>query len=337
MAFGEKSNGKTYSTNLHCLKEYLKTGHQFVYLRRWIEDIQGAAPTSMFNSIAENYLKKNTKWAGVIYYRRAWYLVDEKGKKDKQPFCYGIAISQVAHTNGSSFPNVKTIIFDEFLTRSVYLPDEISNFLTIISNIVRDRDDCKIILLGNTVNKSSIYFKYFNIKPDLLEQGRQYKTERNGTKLALEYCGETAQKKSNIFFGYEDKSVSMITNGAWECAEYPKSMVKIKPKDILFRLFIIYEGQTIAGEYCNINGSPFLFFHAKKGPLKDPENDIIFSDIPNYRRNWYSTITRPTDKISKTISDLFRAGKVFYSDNNTGEILRNFILYSISNTGIKRA
>lgn len=336
MAFGEKSNGKTYSTNLHCLKQYLEKGYKFVYLRRFVEDIQGAAPSSMFNSIVNNYLKKETDYTGVIYYRRAWYLVDGDGKKAPEPFAYAMAISQVAHTNGSSFPEVKNIIFDEFLTRSVYLPDEVPNFLTILSNIIRERDDVTITLLGNTVNKSSIYFNYFGINADKLQQGHTYEIKKDRTRLAIEYCGTLATKKpSDIYFGFDNKSVAMITHGAWETAQYPRAMARWNRDNIIMRTFVIYEHNILEGDLIRIGANTFMFYYRKKGGIKYPDTDIVFADRADYRRNWYSSVTRPVDKVSQAIADQFRAGKVFYSEDEAGEILRNYIMYSMANTGVR--
>jgi hypothetical protein len=39
--FGERSNGKTYATLLYGIKEYLRTGKQMAYIRRWREDLRG--------------------------------------------------------------------------------------------------------------------------------------------------------------------------------------------------------------------------------------------------------------------------------------------------------
>ena len=37
---GERSNGKTYSILKYCLKEYFEKGSEFVYIRRFDEDIK---------------------------------------------------------------------------------------------------------------------------------------------------------------------------------------------------------------------------------------------------------------------------------------------------------
>ena len=36
----ERSNGKTYACLKHALDKFFKTGEEFVYLRRWTDDIK---------------------------------------------------------------------------------------------------------------------------------------------------------------------------------------------------------------------------------------------------------------------------------------------------------
>ena len=55
--------------------------------------------------------------------------------------------------------NNPNILFDEFITRSMYLPDEFVIFTNVLSTIIRDRNNVKIFMCGNTVNKYCPYYK----------------------------------------------------------------------------------------------------------------------------------------------------------------------------------
>lgn len=338
MIYGEKSNGKTYAINSMILHKFLETGEQGVYVRRWTEDIMGATPASMYNSIYINEIQgKYPQYSGVSYYRRAWYLVDHEGKREKIPFMYAFSLGSVDHTNGSAYPNVRTIFFDEFTTRGAYQPDEYERWQILLSNIIRDRGDVKIFMAGNTVNKISPYFKAIDFKPDSIQQGEIVLLKRGVTRYALEYTDATeGGKKSDKYF-YSGKTVSMITKGAWEMAEYPKAPAKWSKGDIMMRLFIIFNGEYISGEFVHLNGGDFIFFYPKKiKKIFHPESDIVFCDFSDYRWNYYDGITRATDDISRLVALQFQRGKIFYADNDTGEILRNFIIYSVQKDGIRR-
>jgi hypothetical protein len=70
----------------------------------------------------------------------------------------------------------------------------------------------------------------------------------------------------------------------------------------------------------------FTFIHRKTTPL-DYDNDYIFttdfSPRPNVRRN----ITKPRTDIDRRIAEFYLTDKVFYADNEVGEIVRNYLLW----------
>ena len=122
--FGERSNGKTFATLLYALEQYTTNKKQSAYVRRWKEDFRGKRAESLFNSIvALGYVKKltNGRFDNVYYTSSKWYLGkwDDKLNKniiDEEPFCYAFSLSDMEHDKSTSYPNITSIIFDEFLT-----------------------------------------------------------------------------------------------------------------------------------------------------------------------------------------------------------------------------
>lgn len=344
-SFGEKSSGKTYSINLHCLKDYLNRGACFAYIRRTDVDLKSSAVHSMFNDICVNELKKISggKYTGVVSWKDGFYLVSKEGKRDTNPFCYTFALNATKHTNGSAFPMIKNVFVDEVITRDEYLPNELEKLETLLSNIVRSRGDATIFMAGNTWNKYSPYFKYFGFDPTKMAEGESRKImvsniAEEETPVAIERTKPAPQgKPSDKYFltAAKTQTVSMITKGAWVCESYPKSQLKWNRSHILQEFYVIFDGNYITGDIVDADGNPFLFFHPKKDKfIHKPDSDMVFSDSPSYRRNYYQTITRPVDDPSRFIARLFQTGKAFYSDDDTGEILRNYILFSIQNSGM---
>ena len=72
----------------------------------------------------------------------------------------------------------------------------------------------------------------------------------------------------------------------------------------------------------------FLFIHPKTTELKYPEKELIFDIEHNPLYNFGRKITKPVNKIQDKISWYFKADKVFYDSNLTGEIVRNYIEWS---------
>ena len=142
--FGERSNGKTYALLLKTLKEYAKNGAQMAYVRRWKEDITGRRASQLFSGINENKeVEKTTKgeFTGIHYYAGKFYLCnyDENGKAiygDNDILGYTFSLSDGEHNKSTSYPNIKTIVFDEFLTNKLYLNDEFVHFMNTVSTIV---------------------------------------------------------------------------------------------------------------------------------------------------------------------------------------------------------
>ncbi|MFV3037454.1 phage DNA encapsidation protein, partial [Klebsiella pneumoniae] len=95
------------------------------------------------------------------------------------------------HDKSTSFPDIDLIIFDEFLTNRLYLNDEFILFMNTVSTIVRRREDVKIYMLGNTVNKYCPYFAEMGLEHiPKMTQGTidVYAYGNSDLTVAVEYC-----------------------------------------------------------------------------------------------------------------------------------------------------
>ena len=334
--FGERSNGKTYSVFEYAIEHYCTSGDQLALVRRWDEDFKGKRGVTMFdNQVKDGLIKKYSKgeWTGVYYYGSKWYLCryeDDKRICDENPFCYGFSISAVEHDKSSSYPHVKTIFFDEFLTRTVYLNDEFVLFMNVVSTIVRHRTDVTIFMAGNTVNKYCPYFSEMGLKHIRdMKQGDidVYKYGDSRLTVAVEYTASGKGKASDLYFAFDNPKLSMITGGEWEIDIYPHCPVKYTPAEILFTYFVLFDGETLQCEIILHADQYFTFIHRKTTPLKNPDDDLIyspdFSAKPNYRRK----INRPQTPLEMKICQFYKEDRVFYSDNETGEIMRNYLQF----------
>lgn len=338
--FGERSNGKTYAALAYGMEQYFKTGKQMAYIRRWREDLRGKRAESLFaNHTANGFIEKLTggKYNEVLYMSNKWFLSywDEETKKrrpDSIPFCYGFCLSEQEHEKSSSYPGVTTIVFDEFLTRRYYLPDEFMLFMNLLSTIIRQREDVRVFMLGNTVNKFCPYFTEMGLKQvPFMEQGTIdiYRFGEQGAVVAVEYCSSTAQHKaSNKYFCFDNQNLQMITGGKWELAAYPHLPIKYKPKDVLFVYYIKFNDTVLQGNIIQVGDNNFTYIHYKTTPIKDEDNSLIYSlemnGRPNYKRKLLSTATY----VEQQVARYFATDKVFYQDNEVGEIVRNYLIAS---------
>ena len=95
-------------------KEFIKKGHQFVYLRRYKSDLKKSIPT-LFTSLNNNneFPDNKLSFKGTNLYI------------DDQLAGYGFTLSTAQDLKSSNFDKVKYIIFDEFIvdegTKKYYL------------------------------------------------------------------------------------------------------------------------------------------------------------------------------------------------------------------------
>lgn len=151
---GERGVGKTYGSIEMCIDNFLKKNEEFVYLRRYKTELKKSVP-NFFDAI-----KSNEKYKDVKFYvkNNKFYINDVLAG-------YSIALSTSAILKSTSFNNVSTIIFDEFIIDRGcyhYLPNEVEKLLDVYETIARMRD-VKIFFLGNAISITNPYFTYFDL------------------------------------------------------------------------------------------------------------------------------------------------------------------------------
>ena len=338
--FGERSNGKTYAALKYGIERYIKTGEQMAYIRRWREDLRGKRAENLFaNHVANGLIEELTggKFNEVFYLSNKWFLSyydKDKNKRypDSTPFCFGFCLSEQEHEKSSSYPNVTTIVFDEFLTRRIYLPDEFMLYMNLLSTIIRQRDNVKVFMLGNTVNKFCPYFQEMGLKNvGVMEQGTIdiYRFGEHGAAVAVEYCDTIVkQKASNKYFCFDNQNLQMITGGKWELAVYPHLPCKYKPKDVLFVFYIKFNDAILQGNIIQVGDENFCYIHQKTTPIKDEDNSLIYSLEMNGKPNYKRKLISNASYVESQVSRYFATDKVFFQSNEIGEIVRNYLLNS---------
>ena len=341
--FGERSNGKTYASLEYGVKQFVESGYnnQTAIVRRWKEDIKGKRAETLYNALESNGRISeltNGEYTEVYYFNGKYYLsnYDDNIKKHvpfTKPLAYTFALSEMEHDKSTSYPDITTIIFDEFLTRRYYLPDEFILFMNVLSTIIRQRNNVKIFMLGNTVNKYSPYFAEMGLKHiPQMEQGTIdiYQFGKGQLTIAVEYADTISKnKESNKYFCFDDsESVQMIINGAWEMAIYPHLTTRFEQKDIIFTYFIEFSGNVLQCEIVCKDNEYFTYIHEKTTPIKNPDTDLIYSLQHNEKKNYKRRLLATTTPLETKIAKFYALEKVFFQSNEVGEIVRNYILQS---------
>lgn len=340
--FGERSSGKTYAVLKYGLERYYKTGEQMAIIRRYREDFTNGRGQAMFEALVNNgEVEKITEghWTGIFYRGNKFYLCcyDGDGNRvcQESPFAFAFTLATGEHDKSTSYPGVTTILFDEAISRDFYIPREFVLFMNCLSTIIRERNNVTIFMLGNTVNKECVYFKemgLINILKMVPGDIDIYRYGESKLTVAVEYTapvttGGKKGKPSDVYFAFDNPRLSMITGGDWEIDIYPHCPIKYAPKNILFTYFILYNDNLLQCEVVLVEGQYFTFIHRKTSELQAPEKDIIFSPEWSALPNWHRNILHPTTDIEKRISLHYKQDKIFYQDNEVGEVVRNYLMW----------
>lgn len=342
MIIGQRSNGKTYSVCRHIVEDYLTGGKRGAYIRRWDEDITPKNIASLFAPHYELIKELTDDNYNTVYYRaKEFHLayMDEEGKiirKDPDAFCVTASINTAEHTKGQDRGAIHTILFDEFMTRHGYLTNEFVLYCNLLSSLIRDRQDTIIYMCANTVNRYCPYFSEMGLKDiESMPQGQVYVYTYGNADLtvAVEYCDpvKATEKVASKFFAFDNPQLEMITTGAWELQFYPRPPYKIFPQDIFKRFYIHFGEQMLCGEIIHPtdrahHNDLFIFIHPQ---TKDIEIDNL---TPLYTDEFTTSIChvhflkdQPTE-LHKLITNLFIKKSVCFSDNETGEVVRNWLI-----------
>lgn len=146
--------GKTYAFKKWAIKDFLRTGAEFVYVRRYKTEIGHKDLRKFFTDISAEYPEVKLEVKGTQFF------INEKYAGQ------AIALSTAKILKSVPFPKVNKICFDEFILDKGayhYLPDEVTNFLELYSTIARLRD-VRVVFLSNALTVTNPYFDYFNVK-----------------------------------------------------------------------------------------------------------------------------------------------------------------------------
>ena len=175
IVLGDRGCGKSFNAKVAVLKNFLKTGEQFIYLRRYKTELDSALATFFDDLQANGYFQDHE-------------LKVKKSKMLTQLTCdgevcgYAVPLSTGNILKSTAFPLVKTIIFDEFILdvssgTYKYMKNEPQMLLDIMETVFRLRDG-RVLMLGNFINFFGCpYVAYFDLD---LPYNSEFRTFKDG-------------------------------------------------------------------------------------------------------------------------------------------------------------
>lgn len=196
---GARGLGKTYGAKRKAIRDFIKKGDQFIYLRRYNTELK-SVKTTFIADIAHEFPNMAFRLHGEELQAR-------KAGDDKAPWktmCYFVALSKTQQKKSVSYPMVKTIIFDEFIIdRGVihYMQNEAKTFNDFYSTVDRYKDKTRVLFLANSVSIMNPYFIEWDIAP---KRDDEWIIKYNGFMVAHfpkadEFVGEVYETRFGQF------------------------------------------------------------------------------------------------------------------------------------------
>ena len=288
LVVGGRGIGKSFNSKLAVIKRFLKTGEQFVYVRRYKTELDSAVPTFFQSIQAKGYFEDH-----VFKVRKSKMLTEFYC--DGEICGYAIALSTSNVLKSAEFPNVKTIIFDEFIIDPSaglyrYIRSECQMFLDLIETVFRMNDDGRVIMLGNNAHFYGCpYAAFWDLE---LPYESEFKTFKNGTIL-VNYVADNPEfvnAKKNTRFG---KVIEGTLYGDY--AIHNKSLrendqfIAKRPSNNRFYCILVINGENF-GVWQGVDG--YVYISDKYDPNSPYKFACDFDDhtektiFLNYRENY---------------------------------------------------
>lgn len=327
--YGMRSNGKSYAVKRHVILDAYKHGNHFVYLRRWSEDIKEKDVRSYFDDMPIDKLTDG-EWEYIHTFRGYFYFAKGSGDdmEKSEPIGRYCALNLYERYKSQTFPRVKTIIYEEFLTNRIYLGGNGENsepriLMQFVSTVARDRD-IDIFLIGNTISRVCPYFTEWGLKGVMQQKPGtidiyHLRGENGVVDIAVENC-EVVETKSKMFFGLASKQ---ITSGEWEVDDVPKLLKPYAFYEMLYEIDVVFNEFKYVMQllFDSESGGCFVYIYPNtKGRKIRRVITDVFNVDPLITNGLMSKI--PAEAV---IADCFRKSKVCYSDNLTGTDFKNVL------------
>lgn len=325
LAIGGRNIGKSYSAKRDVIIDAINNGSCFGVIRRWKEDIKSDLVEQYFadmpiEDITAGKYHNIRVWQGKIYLSN-FNVETMSWSKEKQLIGYTFSIAEAQRYKSIMFPKINTLIFEEFISDTYYLPDEPDKLDSIVSSVARGRE-IKVLLVGNTINRFNPYYRHWSLENATTQEAGtidiyEFKRPDGGIiKVALEMCDNVTDQK--MFFG---QSTDMIVNGHWQADAHPRLQHEFNEYTTIYEIFLFH--QTLKYrmrlfKYDTEQDISYVWFvEPFTKEYKHKKGTRIISDI--YNESMLATVGfQPLNDRERAVFSIIDLGKIAFSDNLTG-------------------
>lgn len=317
---GERGVGKSYGAKKYVANRWFKKHKQFVYLRRYKTELKQALLKNktpiFFDQIKNDPVMEGHKYSNTF----------ETISIDGKICGYAMPLSIANILKSSTYENVDTIIFDEFIIDKGnyhYLQNEVIALLDVIETVGRLRD-IKVFFLGNAISITNPYFTFFDLT---LPYNSEFKLFKDGLILVnyiknMKYRETKKETKFGRLIQGTEYGKYAIDN---EFLRDSKSFIKKKSKNAKFYFILVINGKHY-GVWSDYNEG-FMYISNDY----DPNCPVMFSLNPDDHNESTLLIRVRTSPFMQSVVEHYRLARLCFDNqqikNNVMDTLVRYLTY----------
>jgi len=255
---GARGIGKTYGFKKYVINRFIKHGEQFIYLKRYKTDLKKI--DQFFKAVSQEFPEHTFKVKGWTLY------IDDKVSG------WVLPLSSWQSIKSSEFPNVCTILYDEFLLEShskqSYMQNEPSALLNLMDTVIRNRDNARVICMSNAVSVVNPFFLYFDLIPKIDRRYNAYESVVIEIPDSIDFAEERKKTKFGKLISNTEYGDFSLGN---EFINDSQVFIEKRSKDSKFVFSVIFKGMTM-GIWVDVQAGIMFLSHEF-----DPSSKNIFA------------------------------------------------------------
>lgn len=322
---GQRSNGKSYAVKERAVKNAYEEGREFVYLRRYEEDIREYACEMYFADLDVSKITKGEFDALQVFRKKVYFSKkDENGEPTR---CIQIgyiqSLNKAERAKSLNFGNADTIIYEEFITENTYLNNEPDRLMNFVSTVFRNRMGV-VCLVGNTISRICPYYGAWGLihvntkqKPGSVDIYSHDLDDGQTVNIGV-YRTDALGVQSGMFFG---KSNKMISKGEYYTENFKRLDKPLDNYNICYSVVYKHDLSVfllhLISDYDNAIGLTW-YCEPKTTPIKDGSRVIANNNLYLPKRVLWTATFKGLNADEQKAFDLLDAGYIVFNENLTG-------------------
>lgn len=331
---GNRGGGKTYGAKQYAIERFITKGEQFGYIRRYKEDSKDSM-MRFFDDIKDKYPDYEFKSDTKHFYIRKKPLTENKRWTDKDIAGFGFILSTASNKKSIPYPNVTTLIFDEFLLDKGnvrYIDNEPIKLLNLYETIARPgtgHPRVLLFMLANAISITNPYFLYWDLRmPTKQDKNGKYIWKHPTRPILVEDVRNEAfiDSKRNTEFGelvdgttYADYSI----DNKFILDDY--TFIEKKGTKARYLFTFIYKDNKF-GVWCDFNeGRMWVSYDT------DPSYYLVYTlTLKDHRPNTMFLKNKSKQTAFKSFIENYKMGNVFFETIDIKNITYEVIQMTLS-------